>query len=194
MLAGRGGGLRWLANNAAKVRKNPAPAEDTLLFVCNRDGFFKLTAVTCVSQAVFWLFVASIAVDMREEVKTDSVSTAPGERPLASLALRVGMTMASLGFAGTFLFLGFFAPSRFVTSLTLLHGGTALRIGTYTFIGRRTFEVPLSQVSFRNAEMAAFSSSGSFCITGHKLFYMLDGKGGKVTSMGAFHTLCALHP
>lgn len=192
MLAGRAGLLRrWLG---AKARKMPLVTEDTLLFVCNRDGFFKLTAVACVSQTVFWLFVASFAMDLREEVKEGSAPTAPAERPMASLVLRAGMTVVALAFAGTFLFLGFFGPSRFVNSLTLVRGGTALRIGTYTFKGRRTFEVPLSQISFRNAEMAAFSSSGSFRIAGHMAYFMLDGKGGRVANTPAFAAVCAKHP
>eukprot|EP00047_Mylnosiga_fluctuans_P004583 m.235391 g.235391 ORF g.235391 m.235391 type:complete len:234 (-) comp12816_c0_seq1:90-791(-) len=165
--------------------------EDRLLFVADRKSFFRFTAATSVSQAVFWLFVASFAADLREEVGSSEAASSknPLDRPMSSLLLRSGMFVVSIGVAGLFLALGIIFPRRYVHTLKVLKGGSAVRVGTYNFIGERAFEVPLEKMVFTGMGRLANGASTTVRIEGHRWAYFLDGANGRIIDSELFHAL-----
>ena len=52
---------RCFSQRVARPNQAWRDVEDHLLYVCNRDNFFRLTTITAISQSVFWLFVGLAA-------------------------------------------------------------------------------------------------------------------------------------
>ena len=73
-------------------------------------------------------------------------------------------------------------PSRrFVRSLVLRNGdgGPSLRVGTYSLLGTRSFEVPLRGMRFAHRTAAAAGQSMStFEVPGKRWRFLLDAKSG----------------
>ncbi len=70
-LVGEGSALaRTVQRCFSGLRKHKASipslvTEDKLVFACERDRFFQLMAVACISQTVFWLFVGALCRSAR---------------------------------------------------------------------------------------------------------------------------------
>eukprot|EP00039_Didymoeca_costata_P002778 m.62539 g.62539 ORF g.62539 m.62539 type:complete len:230 (-) comp11516_c0_seq1:1751-2440(-) len=159
---------------------------DTIIFSSDRTQLFRLMSVTAVSQCVFWVFVATFALDYGKE-DTDEGQSAP----LSTLALRYGFFTGALAVAGAMIALGAFIPSRYVHTLTALENGKAVRLGTYRIIGTRELELPLQGLKFSQSASKSSSegTSPSYTIAapGYSGFFFLDGTHGSVVNPRIFN-------
>ncbi|EDQ86900.1 uncharacterized protein MONBRDRAFT_10360 [Monosiga brevicollis MX1] len=155
-------------------------AGDVLVFSCERTGFIRLMKAAAFSQVTLWISAATLAPQMREEGALDGK---------ASSSTRFGWTFASLMMAVMFLGLGIYVPRRYVSRLYTTGQGQ-LRIQTYNYWGRRSFEMPVSELLMTTRQTTAVANSVvTFRIPGHRFFYMLDGTNGTLHNQSAYNLI-----
>lgn len=176
------------------------PARDVTLFEHDRTRFFRLLAVFCGGQFVFWTYLAQFAfTGLRDTGGKGAKSKAPTttglagmwsfEMNLGSNAWRFGFTSGCLAIGAGIVGLGALFCRRSVSKVVLHQGGRMVTVRTQSPLGPdrgRAITVPLSQVACH----AHRHESPSFIplrVKGHRLYFLLD-KEGTVTNARLFDT------
>ncbi|KAK5598426.1 hypothetical protein CRENBAI_011592 [Crenichthys baileyi] len=168
------------------------PARDVTLFEHDRTRFFRLLAVFCGGQFVFWTYLAQFAfTGLRDtggkrdkgRAKAPTTTGLAGmwsfEMNLGSNAWRYGFTLGCLTIGAGIVGLGAVFCRRSVSKVVLHQGGRMVTVCTQSPLGSargRTLTVPLSQVACH----AHRQESPSFIplrIKGHRLYFLLDKEG-----------------
>ncbi|XP_019737967.1 transmembrane protein 223 [Hippocampus comes] len=168
------------------------PTRDVTLFQHDRTGFFRLLAVFCGGQFIFWSYLAHFAytglrdtgTPREQEKRKAPTSTALAgmwsfDMNLGSSTWRYGFTLGCVTIGGGILGLGILFCRRSVSQVVLHQGGTMVSVTTQSPLGMghgRRIKVPLSQVACH----AHRQESPSFIplkIKGHKFYFLLDKDG-----------------
>uniref|UniRef100_A0A4W5MRN5 Transmembrane protein 223 n=1 Tax=Hucho hucho TaxID=62062 RepID=A0A4W5MRN5_9TELE len=167
-----------------------AVAKDVILFEHDRTRFFRLLAVFCVGQFLFWTYLAHFAfTGLRDTGGSGSggrhVSTTglaglwSFDMNLGSNAWRYGFTLACLVIGGGIMGLGALFCRRSVSQVILHKGGGMVTVSTQSPLGPnkgQRITVPLSQV----ACYAHRQESPTFIplrVKYHKFYFLLDREG-----------------
>uniref|UniRef100_A0A3Q2P7M9 Transmembrane protein 223 n=1 Tax=Fundulus heteroclitus TaxID=8078 RepID=A0A3Q2P7M9_FUNHE len=175
------------------------PARDVTLFEHDRTRFFRLMAVFCGGQFVFWTYLAQFAfTGLRDTggrggagTPTTTTTGLAGvwsfQMNLGSSAWRYGFTLGCLAIGAGIVGLGALFCRRSVSRVVLHQGGRMVTVCTQSPLGAgrgRTITVPLRQVACH----AHRQESPSFIplrIKGHRLYFLLD-KDGTVNNARLF--------
>lgn len=167
------------------------PSRDVTLFEHDRTRFFRLLAVFCGGQLVFWTYLAQFAYTGLKDTggakgTGKAATTTTGlagmwsfEMNLGSSAWRYGFTLGCLGIGAGIVGLGALFCRRSVCQLILHQGGKMVTVHTQSPLGPgrgRKLTVPLSQVACH----AHRHESPSFIplrVKGHKFYFLLDKEG-----------------
>lgn len=166
------------------------PSKDVTLFHHDRTGFFRLLAVFCGGQLVFWTYLAHFAYtglkDTGRAQGKGEAATTTGlagmwsfEMNLGSTAWRYGFTLGCLGIGAGIVGLGVLFCRRSVCQLVLHQGGKMVTVHTQSPLGPgrgRRITVPLSQVACH----AHRQESPSFIplrVKDHRFYFLLDKEG-----------------
>ncbi|XP_061697295.1 transmembrane protein 223 [Syngnathoides biaculeatus] len=187
-VAGRG--RRFFAHRG--LCSSTLPTKDVTLFQHDRTAFFRLLAVFCGGQFVFWTYVAHFAYTglrdtgtsrEHEKRKTPTSTALAGMRSfemnLGSSAWRYGFTLGCVTIGAGILGLGVLFCRRSVSQVVLHQGGRMVSISTQSPLGMGhgwRITTPLSQVACH----AHRHESPSFIplkIKGHKFYFLLDKEG-----------------
>ncbi|NXM85404.1 TM223 protein, partial [Oenanthe oenanthe] len=175
-----------------------ALSRDVVLFQHDRSRFFRLVGLFCAGQGLFWAYLAHFAFT--------SLRPAPATEPGPDDPLRPRDNKWRFGFTAscltdrigirTIVAAGWLLPLRSVRRVTLLRGGSEVRIGTHgpLGLGRRSLTVPLRDVSGR-AHRSEVAAAIPIKVKGFPFFFLLD-KGGQLSdprlfdlTVGAFRKL-----
>uniref|UniRef100_A0A3B5AB21 Transmembrane protein 223 n=1 Tax=Stegastes partitus TaxID=144197 RepID=A0A3B5AB21_9TELE len=167
------------------------PSRDVTLFEHDRTRFFRLLAVFCGGQCIFWTYLAHFAYtglrDTAEKGKAKAASTTTiglagmwsFEMNLGSSTWRYGFTLGCLAVGVGIVGLGALFCTRSVSRVVLHQGGKMVTVCTQSPLGAeqgRRITVPLSQVACH----AHRHESPSFIplkVKGHKFYFLLDKEG-----------------
>ncbi|KAM6969995.1 transmembrane protein 223 [Aplochiton taeniatus] len=164
--------------------------KDVILFEHDRTTFFRLLAIFCAGQLLFWTYLAHFAYtglkDTRESVShTRKVATTglaglwSFEMNLGSNTWRYGFTVTCLAIGAGIVGLGVLFCGRSVSQVVLHKGGRMVTLSTQSPIGPdkgRRITIPLSQV----ACYAHRQESPTFIplrVKGYKFYFLLDKEG-----------------
>lgn len=164
--------------------------KDVILFEHDRTRFFRLLAVFCGGQLLFWTYLAHFAYtglkDTRGSVPPARTVATTGlaglwsfEMNLGSNVWRYGFTSACLAIGAGIVGLGVLFCGRSVSQVILHKGGRMVTLSTQSPLGPdqgRRITIPLSQV----ACYAHRQESPSFVplrVKGHKFYFLLDKEG-----------------
>ncbi|KAM4608308.1 transmembrane protein 223 [Polymixia lowei] len=162
---------------------------DVILFEHDRTRFFRLLAIFCGGQFLFWTYLAHFAYTSlrdtggaKEQQKVATTGLAGFwnfEMNLGSSAWRYGFTLGCLAIGGGILGFGFLFCRRSVSQVILHKGGRMVTVSTQSPLGQgkgRKITIPLSQVACH----AHRQESPSFIplrVKGHKFYFLLDKDG-----------------
>ncbi|XP_029980540.1 transmembrane protein 223 [Sphaeramia orbicularis] len=167
------------------------PSKDVTLLEHDRTRFFRLLAVFCGGQVMFWTYLAQFAyTGLRDTGGAKGNGTASAtttglagmwsfEMNLGSSAWRFGFTLGCLGIGAGIVGLGVLFCRRSVCQLILHQGGRMVTVQTQSPLGPgrgRKITVPLSQVACH----AHRQESPTFIplrVKGHKFYFLLDKEG-----------------
>ncbi|KAG9265667.1 transmembrane protein 223 [Astyanax mexicanus] len=171
----------WRGCHSAVVR-------DVLLFEHDRTRFFRLLALFCGGQFLFWTYLAYFAfTGLRDTSKSGKeprkVRTDLGlfsfDMNLGSNAWRFGFTLSCLVIGGGIVGLGLLFSRRSVSCVLLHKGGGKVTVQTQSPLGASNawhLTVPLNQVACH----AHRQESPSFIplkVKDHKFYFLLDKEG-----------------
>lgn len=180
--------VRVASARGAFTFTSAAVAKDVLLFEHDRTRFFRLLAVFCGGQFLFWAYLGHFAFtslrDTRKYSEPQKVRTELGgffsfEMNLGSNAWRYGFTSGCLIIGGGILALASLFSRRSVSRVILHKGGAKVTVYTQSPLGPQRshhLTVPLSQV----ACYAHRQESHSFIplkVKGYKFYFLLDKEG-----------------
>ncbi|XP_054470920.1 transmembrane protein 223 [Anoplopoma fimbria] len=188
------------------------PGRDVTLFKHDRTRFFRLLAVFCGGQLLFWTYLGHFAyTGLRDtggaaerdrgtaKASTSSTTTSTSttttglagiwsfEMNLGSTTWRYGFTLGCLTIGAVIVGLGVLFCRRSVSQVVLHQGGRMVTVSTQSLLGPdrgRRITVPLSQVACH----AHRHESPSFIplrVKGHKFYFLLD-KDGTVNNTRLF--------
>ncbi len=173
------------------------PSRDVTLFAHDRTRFFRLLAVFCGGQFLFWTYLAHFAyTGLRDtggatekgkaKASTTTTTTTTGlagmwsiEMNLGSNTWRYGFTLGCLTIGVGIVGLGVLFCRRSVSQVVLHRGGRMVTVSTQSLLGPgrgRRITVPLSQVACH----AHRQESPTFIplrVKGHKFYFLLDKEG-----------------
>lgn len=168
------------------------PTRDVTLFEHDRTRFFRLLAVFCGGQFVFWTYLAHFAftglrdtggAKDKEKAKAPTTTGLAGmwsfEMNLGSNAWRYGFTLGCLAIGAGIVGLGALFCRRSVSKVVLHQGGRMVTVCTQSPLGPDrgwSTTAPLSQVACH----AHRQESASFIplrVKGHKFYFLLDKEG-----------------
>lgn len=165
-----------------------AVAKDVILFEHDRTRFFRLLAIFCGGQFIFWAYLAHFAFtslrDTRKNAESQNVRTDLGglfsfDMNLGSNAWRYGFTLGCLVIGGGILGVAILFSRRSVSRVILHKGGGKVTVSTQSPFGplrAHHLTVPLSQVTCH----AHRQESPSFIplkIKDYKFYFLLDKEG-----------------
>lgn len=186
--------LRGVAHRlpAARLCTSAQPSRDVILFEHDRTRFFRLLAVFCGGQFLFWTYLGHFAyTGLRDTGKgraktSTTTSTTTGlagmwsfDMNLGSSAWRYGFTLGCLTIGAWMVGLGLLFCRRSVSQVVLHRGGRMVTVSTQSPLGPDRgwrITVPLSQVACH----AHRHESPSFIplrVKGHKFYFLLDKEG-----------------
>ncbi len=168
------------------------PSRDVTLFEHDRTRFFRLLALFCGGQFLFWTYLSHFAYTGLRDIKAateknkSKASTTTGlagmwsfEMNLGSNTWRYGFTLGCLSIGAGIVGLGVLFCRRSVSQVVLHKGGRMVTVCTQSPLGAdrgRRVTVPLSQVACH----AHRHESPSFIplrVKGHKFYFLLDKEG-----------------
>lgn len=166
--------------------------KDVTLFEHDRTRFFRLLAVFCGGQFLFWTYLGHFAYNgLRDTAASsgknkDKATTTTGlagvwsfEMNLGSNTWRFGFTLGCLAIGAGIVGLGVLFCLRSVSQVVLHQGGKMVTVSTQSPLGAgrgRRITVPLSEVAcFAHRQEA--SSFIPLRIKGHRFYYLLDKEG-----------------
>uniref|UniRef100_A0A672Q8H8 Transmembrane protein 223 n=1 Tax=Sinocyclocheilus grahami TaxID=75366 RepID=A0A672Q8H8_SINGR len=149
-----------------------AIAKDVILFEHDRTRFFRLLAIFCIGQFLFWAYLAHFAFTSLRDTRKKYF-----DMNLGSNAWRYGFTLGCLiiGIVGVAILFG----RRSVSRVILHKGGGKVTVSTQSPLGplrAHHLTVPLSQVTCQ----AHRQESPSFIplkIKWYKFYFLLDKEG-----------------
>lgn len=165
-----------------------AVAKDVILFEHDRTRFFRLLAIFCCGQFLFWAYLAHFAFTSLRDTRQNSgepqkVRTELGlfsfEMNLGSYAWRYGFTLGCLIIGGGIVGVARLFSRRSVSRVILHKGGGKVTVSTQSPLGpvrAHHLTVPLTQVACH----AHRQESPSFIplkIKGYKFYFLLDKEG-----------------
>uniref|UniRef100_A0A8C1URP5 Transmembrane protein 223 n=1 Tax=Cyprinus carpio TaxID=7962 RepID=A0A8C1URP5_CYPCA len=166
-----------------------AVAKDVILFEHDRTRFFRLLAIFCGGQFLFWAYLAHFAfTSLRDTRKNSSepqkVRTEIGglfsfDMNLGSNAWRYGFTIGCLIIGGGIVGVAVLFSRRSVSRVILHKGGGKVTVSTQSPLGplrAHHLTLPLTQVTCH----AHRQESPSFIplkIKGYKFYFLLDKEG-----------------
>ncbi|XP_072518114.1 transmembrane protein 223 [Salminus brasiliensis] len=165
-----------------------AVVKDVLLFEHDRTRFFRVLALFCGGQFLFWTYLAYFAFtglrDTRKSSKEpQKVRTDLGfisfDMNLGSNAWRTGFTLGCLAIGGGIVGVGLLFSRRSVSRVLLHKGGRKVTVHTQSPLGTNKawhLTVPLNQVACFSHRL----ESPSFIplkIKDHKFYFLLDNEG-----------------
>uniref|UniRef100_A0A8C1VEZ6 Transmembrane protein 223 n=1 Tax=Cyprinus carpio TaxID=7962 RepID=A0A8C1VEZ6_CYPCA len=166
-----------------------AVAKDVLLFEHDRTRFFRLLAIFCTGQFLFWVYLAHFAFTSLRDTRKNSgeaqkVRTELGglysfEMNLGSNAWRYGFTLGCLIIGGGIVGVAILFSRRSVSRVILHKGGGKVTVSTQSPLGpprAHRLTVPLSQVTC-HAHRQESSSFIPLKIKGYKFYFLLDKEG-----------------
>ncbi|XP_052393015.1 transmembrane protein 223 [Carassius gibelio] len=166
-----------------------AVAKDVVLFEHDRTRFFRLLAIFCAGQFLFWVYLAQFAfTSLRDTRKNSSepqkVRTELGglfsfDMNLGSNAWRYGFTLGCLIIGGGIVGVAVLFSRRSVSRVILHKGGGKVTVSTQSPLGplrAHSLTVPLSQVAC-HAHRQESSSFIPLKIKGYKFYFILDKEG-----------------
>lgn len=173
------------------------PSRDVTLFEHDRTRFFRLLALFCSGQVLFWTYLAHFAytglrdtggAPQKEKDKATATTTTTTtglagmwsfEMNLGSNAWRYGFTLGCLAIGAGIVGLGTLFCRRSVNQVVLHKGGRMVTVCTQSPLGHgrgRRITVPLKQVGC----YAHRQESPSFIplrVQGHRFYFLLDKEG-----------------
>uniref|UniRef100_A0A3B3CVL7 Transmembrane protein 223 n=1 Tax=Oryzias melastigma TaxID=30732 RepID=A0A3B3CVL7_ORYME len=152
------------------------PSKDVTLFEHDRTRFFRLLAVFCGGQFVFWTYLAQFAFTGLRDTGGEKANF---EMNLGSNAWRYGFTLGCLTIGGGIVGLGALFCRRSVFKVILHEGGKMVTVWTQSPLGPgqgRRITVPLSQVAC-HAHRQESTSFIPLRVKGHKFYFLLDKEG-----------------
>ncbi|XP_016356945.1 transmembrane protein 223 [Sinocyclocheilus anshuiensis] len=184
--------LRCLRVNSVRnayTFTSTAVAKDVILFEHDRTRFFRLLAIFCGGQFLFWAYLAHFAFTSLRDTRKNSgepqkVRTELGglfsfDMNLGSNAWRYGFTLGCLIIGGGIVGLAVLFSRRSVSRVILHKGGGKVTVSTQSPLGplrAHHLTVPLTQVTCH----AHRQESPSFIplkIKGYKFYFLLDKEG-----------------
>ncbi|XP_053733522.1 transmembrane protein 223 [Synchiropus splendidus] len=194
---------------AARRCISTAVQKDITLFQHDRSGFFRLLAIFCGGQFLFWTYLAHFAYtglrdtgrsSEKSEAKSRTSTALAGiwsfDMNLGSSAWRYGFTLGCLAIGAGICGLGVLFCRRSVNQVILHRGGKLVTITTQSPRGAgkgRKISVPLSEVAC-HAHREETTSFIPLKVRGHKFYYLLD-KEGTVNNVRLFdNTVGAYRP
>ncbi|KAL7844338.1 hypothetical protein SRHO_G00228770 [Serrasalmus rhombeus] len=187
---GRAHGLvsQQLGGRSSHSFTSTAVVKDVLLFEHDRTRFFRVLALFCGGQFLFWTYLAYFAFtglrDTRKSSKEpQKVRTDLGlfsfDMNLGSNAWRFGFTLGCLVIGGGIVGLGVLFSRRSVSRVVLHKGGGKVTVHTQSPLGANKawhLTVPLNQVACH----AHRQESPSFIplkVKDHKFYFLMDKEG-----------------
>lgn len=164
------------------------PLRDVVLFEHDRTRFFRLLALFCGGQFVFWTYLAYVAFTGLRDTRNSSkdakkIRTELGlfsvDMNLGSKAWRFGFTLGCLIIGGGIVGLGMLFSRRSVSRVILHNGGGKVTVYTQSPLSVTNawhLTVPLNQVACH----AHRHESPSFIplkVKNHKFYFLLDKEG-----------------
>ncbi|XP_056587511.1 transmembrane protein 223 [Triplophysa dalaica] len=186
--------VRVNPKNSTSVRNvysftSAAVVKDVILFEHDRTRFFRLLAIFCGGQFVFWAYLAHFAFtslrDTRKNggeppnVRTELGGLFSFDMNLGSNAWRYGFTLGCLFIGGGIMGVATLFSRRSVSRVMLHKGGGKVTVSTQSPLGplrAHHLTVPLSQVACH----AHRQESASFIplkMKGYKFYFLLDKEG-----------------
>lgn len=166
-----------------------AVAKDVILFQHDRTRFFRLLAIFCGGQFLFWAYLAHFAFtslrDTRQnrgepqKVRTELGGLFSFDMNLGSNAWRYGFTLGCIIIGGGIVGVATLFSRRSVSRVILHKGGGKVTVSTQSPLGplrAHHLTVPLTQVTCH----AHRQESPSFIplkIKGYKFYFLLDKEG-----------------
>lgn len=167
-----------------------AVTKDVILFAHDRTRFFRLLAVFCGGQVIFWTYLAYFAFTGLRDTSGNSLGGRKLETTglagfwsfdmnLGSAAWRYGFTLSCLVIGGGIAGLGGLFCRRSVSQVILHKGGSMVTVTTQSPFGAaqgKRLIVPLSSVTCH----AHRQESPSFIplrVKDHKFYFLLDKEG-----------------
>lgn len=176
-------------NSVRNAFTSTAVAKDVILFEHDRTRFFRLLAIFCGGQFVFWAYLAHFAFtslrDTRkisgeaQKVRTELGGLFSFDMNLGSNAWRYGFTLGCLIIGGGIVGLATLFSRRSVSRVILHKGGGKVTVSTQSPLGpprAHHLTVPLTQVACH----AHRQESPSFIplkVKGYKFYFLLDKEG-----------------
>lgn len=134
---------------------------------------------------------ADVAAEARGSAEEEEAAAAveeDAETPFETWALRIGFCAVSTCVAAAMLSFGFIVPRRYTHTMTVLKDAKTVRIGTYQIVGERSFEVPISALSFQHKHSPdPLDKISTYQIEGHSHFYLMEGRKGFYPNKPLFH-------
>ncbi|XP_056145240.1 transmembrane protein 223 [Lampris incognitus] len=191
---------RWFSTSA-QVWK------DVVLFEHDRSKFFRLLAIFCGCQFLFWTYLAHFAYtglrntgstkEQHKQITTGLAGFGSFEMNMGSSAWKYGFTLGCLAIGGGIVGLGSLFCLRSVSQVMLHKGGRMVTVTTQSPLGLRNgrkITVPLSQI----ACYAHREETPSFIplrVRGYRFYFLLD-KDGTINNaklfditVGAYRTI-----
>ncbi|XP_062892268.1 transmembrane protein 223 [Mobula hypostoma] len=177
----------WPSQPRARPVSTDLP-RDVTLFGNHRPHFFRLLGLFCGTQALFWAYLAHLAfTSLRDTGYEETVlvgDRAEGLPKIGGIALNLGSDKWRYGFTASCLTVGCLilaAGSAFsrrsVCGVVLHRGGQEVTISSHRLLGgSRSFRVPLRDLSCM-AHRHQVASVIPLKVRGHRLYYLLDGRG-----------------
>lgn len=175
------------------------PSRDVILFEHDRTRFFRLLALFCGAQCLFWTYLAHFAytgLKSTEKGKSKASTTTTGlagmwsfDMNLGSNTWRNGFTLGCVALGAAMVGFGTLFCRRSVYQVILHQGGRMVTVSTQSALGPgrgQKITVPLKQVACH----AHRHESPSFIplrVKGHKFYFLLD-KEGTVNNARLFDT------
>lgn len=187
--------MRVNPQNSTSVRNaytftSTAVAKDVILFEHDRTRFFRLLAIFCGGQFLFWAYLAQFAfTSLRDTRKSgdepSNVRTKLGgglfsfDMNLGSNAWRYGFTLGCLIIGGGILGVATLFSRRSVSRVILHKGGGKVTVSTQSPLGplrSHHLTVPLGQLTC-HAHRQESPSFVPLKIKGYKFYFLLDKEG-----------------
>ncbi|KAM3861914.1 transmembrane protein 223 [Diretmus argenteus] len=182
---------RALLHAGLQQTTSTQPLKDVVLFQHDRTKFFRLLALFCGGQLLFWAYLADFAYtglrDTRgatEQGKGDVATTVltgawSFEMNLGSDAWRYGFTLGCLAIGAGIVGLGVLLCRRSVNQVVLHKGGKMVTVATQSPLGPdrgRRITIPLSQVTC-HTHRGECQSFIPLRVKDHKFNFFLDKEG-----------------
>ncbi|XP_072887338.1 transmembrane protein 223 [Hemitrygon akajei] len=178
---------RWPSQPRTRPVSTDLP-RDVTLFQNHRPHFFRLLGLFCGAQALFWAYLAHFAfTSLRDTGYEETVlvgDRAEGLPKIGGISLNLGSDKWRYGFTASCLTVGCLilaAGSAFsrrsVCGVVLHRGGQEVTITSHGLLGsRHSFRAPLRDLSCM-AHRRQVASFVPLKVRGHRLYYLLDGRG-----------------